>query len=119
MVEGSGFDTLLEGQTPPEDFNKGERILSNECLEEIVEALVHRRSQISPDSQDVIDSELLSFLSRNQRKISLEKETTVSVDIMPLSTLNVREYSQIQILQEKAYGNIFERGLSGLTINSI
>ena len=44
MNEGSGFDTLLEGQTPPEDFNKGERILSNECLEEIVEALVHRRS---------------------------------------------------------------------------
>ena len=52
-----------------ENFSKSTKIQSaldsNECLEEIVEALVHRRSQINPDSQDVIDSELLSFLSRN------------------------------------------------------
>ena len=40
-VDGDGFDAILKGEAPGPDFNTDYAILSEECLEEVIEALVN------------------------------------------------------------------------------
>ena len=104
---------------PEASFNIDVRIFkeTNEILDPLkalTDIFVLKINPLTELQQDVFDEQLRNFLIKFKRSVNTDKETVMKVRQMPFTTLTLREQGELQRLQKKQYGDLFERGLKGL-----